>query len=339
MEPAVRQAKLDAVTELVKLAIKSAETGNWEAASLHLDEAANSYQPIPADDPALGGKRDARYLGVGASIAEGKGQLALRGGQVEEGVLHLEAAVKLRLEEEAAGGSPPPLSLSIGLVNLTGACHRLGRFDDALRYNGLAIERLKPLDIPPARIFLAAAIEGRGNLLSQLNRHAEAMPALYESGALAAQLAAAGLQGAPQLLTEVLVAHARAAAKAGDLLEAMRLSQGAADVAWDRFEKNPQGDREAISHFVAAQMNLLGFAEACGRYAQGEDALFKVLRIVGPDPRVLARGKAFYDGLKKLDDAKLEAGNLPRDEVEESYAQLQRFAAAAAQAAQRPASA
>jgi|GEM_PF-1556383 len=337
MEPAVREAKLDAVTELVKLAIKSAETGNWEAASQHLDEAAVSYQPVPADKLALAGKRDARYIGIGASIAEGKGQIALRAGQVEEGIVHLEAAVKLRLEEEAAGGSPPPLSLSIGLVNLTGACHRVGRMDDALRFNAMAIERLKPIDMAPARIFLAAAIEGRGNLLSQLNRHQEAMQALYESGALAAQLAAAGLQGAPQLLTEIFVAHARAAARAGDPVEAIRLSQGAADVAWERFERNPQADREAISHFVAAQMNLLGFAEMCGRFSQGEDALFKVLRIVGPDPRVLARGKAFYEGLRKLDDAKLEAGNLPRDEVDESYAQLQRFAAA--QPANRTASA
>jgi len=329
MEPAVREAKLDAVTELVKLAIKSAESGNWDAALQNLDEAASAYQPIPPDNAALpAGKKDPRYLGVGAAIAEGKGQLALRGGQVEEGVFHLEAGVKLRLDEEVAGGSPPPLSLSIGLVNLTGACHRLGRFDDALRYNGMAIERLRPIDMPPARIFLAAAIEGRGNLLSQLNRHPEAMAALYESGALAAQLAATGIPGGPQLLTEIFVAHSRAAAKAGDPVEAIRLSQSAADVAWDRFEKNPQGDREAISHFVAAQMNLLGFAEMCGRYAQGEDALFKVLRLVGPDPRVLARGKAYYEALKKLDDDKLEAGNLPRDEVEESYAQVLRFAAA-----------
>lgn len=50
-------------------------------------------------------------------------------------------------------------------------------------------------------------------------------------------------------------------------------------------------------------MNLVGFAEQCGRYAQGEDALFKVLRLAGPDPRVVARGKAFYEALKKLDDA------------------------------------
>jgi tetratricopeptide (TPR) repeat protein len=322
MEPIARDAKLEAVTELVKLAVKAAESGQWEASEQHLEEAAAAYQTVPAG--AAG--KDARYLGVGAAIAEGKGQLALRAGQLEEGVFHIEAAVKLRLEEEAAGGAPPPLSLPISLVNLTGACHRLGKLDDALRYNAMALERLGPMELPPARIFLAAAIEARANLYSQLARHAEALEAFNQASALAAQLAAAKLPGAPQLLTEIAVAHARAAARASDPLEAMRLSQFAADVAWERFERNAQGDRDALSHFVAAQMNLVSYAELAGRYAQGEDALFKVLRLVGPDPRVVARGKAFYEALQKLDDAQLDAGNLPRDEVEESLGQLLRIA-------------
>lgn len=327
MEPAIREAKLDAVSELVRLAIRSAETGHWDGASQHLDEASAAYQAIP---PAAAAK-EARYLAVGAAIAEGKGQLALRAAHVEEGVYHLEQAVALRAAEEEAGGSPQPLPLSVSLINLTGACHRLGRFDDALRYNQLALERLRPLDQPPARIFLAAAIEARGNLLSLMDRHADALAALAESGALAAELAAQGLPGAPQLLTEILVAHARAAAKAGDPLDALRLSQAAADAAWERFEKDPQADKDALSHFVAAQMNLVTFAEQAGRFAQGEDALFKVLRLAGPDPRVIARGMAFYDKLLTLGDEHLEAGNLPRDEVEESRAQLLELAAAVRQ--------
>ncbi len=324
MEPAARQAALEAVTELVKLAIKSAEGGNWPGAAGHLDAAAAAYAPIPAE---LDGKKDPRHIGVGAAIAEGKGQVALRSGKVEEGLAHLESGVNMRLEEEASGGQPPPLSLAVGLVNLTGACHRLGRIDDAIKYNAMAIDRLRPLDVPPARLFLAAAIEARGNILSQLNRHPEALQALAESGALAAQLANMGVQGAPQLLTEIFVASSRAAFKAGNPVEAMRMSQNAADVAWERYERNPQGDREAIAHFVAAQMNLVGFAEVAGKFDKAEDALFKALRIAGPDPRIVARGKQFYEALQKLDDDKLEAGKLPRDEVEESMATLMKLAA------------
>ena len=69
-------------------------------------------------------------------------------------------------------------------------------------------------------------------------------------------------------------------------------------------------------------MQLMGITEELGQFGQAEDALFKVLRLVGPDPRVMARGKAFYESLMKLDDSRLESGNLPRDEVQESYLQL-----------------
>ena len=43
--------------------------------------------------------------------------------------------------------------------------------------------------------------------------------------------------------------------------------------------------------------------------------------------RIVARGKQFYEALQKLDDDKLEAGKLPRDEVEESMATLMKLAA------------
>lgn len=332
MDADTRNGLLDGVTELVKLAIRAAESGHWDSALQQLDEAGAAYDKIPpVAEGAVG--REPRYLGLGAAIAEGKGQIGLRAGKVEAGMVSLEAALALRLAEEDAGGTPPPMAIPVSLVNLTGAAHSLGKMDDALRYNTKAIERLRPLDAPPSRIFLAAALEARGNLLSQRNDHAGADAALTESAAIARALAAEQTPSAAQLLTEVLVAHARAAGKAGDAGAAIRLCGEAAEVSWERFEANPQGDREAISHFVAAQMNLLGFAEQAGRFGEAEDALFKVLRLVGPDVRVIGRGKAFYEALLAMDDAKLEAGNLPREEVIESYQQLAQIAKAAAERA------
>lgn len=145
MDAAQRNSRLESVTELVKLAIKSAEGGQWDAAIQHLDEAGSAFWTIPPEHPDTN-KRDARWCAVGAAIEEGKGQLALRAGQIPEGAFHLDAGVKLRLEEEAAGGTPPPMALLVGLVNLTGAYHRLGRFEEALKANALALERLQPID-------------------------------------------------------------------------------------------------------------------------------------------------------------------------------------------------
>lgn len=336
MDAETRKVMLDTVTELVKQAIRAAEAGHWDSALQQLDEAGVAFEAIPPVAEGASGK-DPRYLGLGAAIAEGKGQIGLRSGKVEAGMVSLQAALELRLAEEAAGGAPPPMAIPVSLVNLTGAAHSLGRVDEALAFNTRAIERLRPLDAAPSRIFLAAALEARGNLLSQRADHANAMAALVESAAIAKALAAVKTPSAAQLLTEILVAHARAAGRAGEVGEAIRLCGEAAEVSWDRFEANPQGDREAISHFVAAQMNLLGFAEQAGRFGEAEDALFKVLRLVGPDVRVIGRGKTFYETLLAMDDARLEAGNLPREEVIESYQQLAQIAKAAAERARPPA--
>jgi tetratricopeptide (TPR) repeat protein len=315
MEGAEREAKLGEVTALLQRAIKGAETGDWANTSELLKQAESAFREVPED-------RDPKRLGLAAAIEEGHGQVALRNNKAEDAIPRLEAALRLRAEEQAAGGTPPPLSVPVGLVNLTGALHRLGRVEDALNANLEARRHLEKLPLPPARFFLATSYEAGANLLSQLGRHSESMETFEKGLALARELTAQKLPGALQVRTELLVAAARAAGRAGMNEQALGFCAEAADVAWDRFEQNPKGDRDAMSHFVAAQMNLLGFAEACGRYAAGEDALFKVLRLIGPEPRVLERGLRYYEALKQLDDDKLSAGNLPRDEVEESHAQL-----------------
>jgi tetratricopeptide (TPR) repeat protein len=319
MEAAEREAILGTVTAVLQRAIKSAETGDWASAQTLLDAAHVDLATVPED-------REPRRLGLAAALSEGKGQVALRNGKADEAIPHLELALKLRRDEQDAGGTPPPLSVPVGFVNLTGAYHRLGRVEDALRANLEARAHLEKLDLPPARFFLATSYEAGANLLSQLGRHTESMATFEQGLTLARAMSAQKLPGALQVRTELLVAAARAAGRAGLNEQALGFCAEAADVAWDRFEMNPKGDRDAMSHFVAAQMNLLGFAEACGRYAAGEDALFKVLRLIGPEPRVLERGLRYYESLKTLDDDKLAAGNLPRDEVDESHAQLVKIA-------------
>ncbi len=321
MDAKERETRLNGVTGMLQQAIRAAEKGDWATAKTHIDEAETTFLALPEE-------RDPKWLGLAAALAEGRGQLALRGGKTEEALPHLEDGIRLRKEEATAGGTPPPLSIAVALVNLTGAYHRLGQADKALEYNRQARETLATIDLPHARIFFTAATEARANLLSQLNRHEESAAAFAEAMTLAEQLAAQQLPGVATLRTEILVAAARGAARAGQFDLAVEHCAKAADVSWERFEANPQTDREAMSHFVAAQMNLVGFAEVAGRYAAAEDALFKVVRLIGPDPRVIERGLRFYETLKTLDDAKLEAGNLPRDEVEESHQQLLQIAAA-----------
>lgn len=69
---------------------------------------------------------------------------------------------------------------------------------------------------------------------------------------------------------------------------------------------------------------LLHYYEQHGAFARAEDVLFELLG-ARPDDAVLAEvGMAFYERLLELDDARLLAGNLPRDEVQAGLAELRR---------------
>ncbi len=59
-----------------------------------------------------------------------------------------------------------------------------------------------------------------------------------------------------------------------------------------------------------------------GDFAAAEDRLFDLLE-QAPQDELLERGLEFYQHLLTLSDGELEAGNLPRGEVEESLASLQ----------------
>ena len=85
---------------------------------------------------------------------------------------------------------------------------------------------------------------------------------------------------------------------------------------------------QVLPVYVTSQINLISFFEAVGSFALAENALFKALDVVGEHPQILERGVAFYEELKKLTDDKLEEGDLPRDEVNDSYEEvLKRFEA------------
>jgi Family of unknown function (DUF6483) len=81
-------------------------------------------------------------------------------------------------------------------------------------------------------------------------------------------------------------------------------------------------------HKLAEPMagKLFVYYETAGRYSKAEDLLFETLEASG-DGAWVERGRKFYERLAAKSDAELAAGNLPREELEESRAELGRFEA------------
>ncbi|MFU8802906.1 MAG: DUF6483 family protein [Bradymonadaceae bacterium] len=78
-----------------------------------------------------------------------------------------------------------------------------------------------------------------------------------------------------------------------------------------------------LSVYVVSEINLISYYEKMAQFANAEDCLWKALETAGNDPQIMRRGLGFYETCRKQADPRLEAGNLPREEVEEGYKELQ----------------
>jgi len=72
------------------------------------------------------------------------------------------------------------------------------------------------------------------------------------------------------------------------------------------------------------RLDLARVLESLGRYADAEDVLFEAIDDLPADTGLVDAGIAFYQRLLALEDADLETGGLPRDEVKSSLAELLR---------------
>lgn len=105
-------------------------------------------------------------------------------------------------------------------------------------------------------------------------------------------------------------------------LEALVVFRHAALAATEERVERLVVDLEAFELPPETLIRLFRYRASRGRFAAAEDALFELLERDLDDDGPRAEGRAFYERLLTLDDATLEAGRLPRGEVEESLAAL-----------------
>ena len=65
--------------------------------------------------------------------------------------------------------------------------------------------------------------------------------------------------------------------------------------------------------------------ERIGAYARAEDILFILLEEQPDNPALISEAKLFYERLPRQSDTALEEGNLPREEVKEGFAEIQKL--------------
>ncbi len=80
---------------------------------------------------------------------------------------------------------------------------------------------------------------------------------------------------------------------------------------------------QALQVYVISELNLISYQEKLGNFADAEDSLWKALDVAGKDPRIVLRGLAFYETCRKQADPRLEAGNLPREEVDAGLKEIE----------------
>ena len=74
-----------------------------------------------------------------------------------------------------------------------------------------------------------------------------------------------------------------------------------------------------------SKLMLFEYYELTKNYAKAEDVLFNLIKTNTESDDILAKGKAFYERLINKDQAELEEGNLPIDEVLEGLANLKEY--------------
>jgi len=318
-----RSERLKTAQQLVELASRQTQQGDLGGARRRLDEAGVLLG-------SMGGSPDADQLALTAAVHEGKGQLALNAGHLDEAYFELSEALQV-LEREGEGrGKVRELSLAVAHMNLSSVCSRLGRVTEALDESDKALAAIDRFGYSSeASVLRLAALQGRAMLHAAAGTHEAAWACFEEALVYGSELVVQGVTMAQELLTQVRLTLAELRADQGDHGIAQEVATEAAEEAWDRVE---EGDERALPQYLNAQFKLVGICHACGDFARAEDALFRVLKLIGPQPEVLSRGRVFYQELLTLDDATLEAGNLPRDEVEESLADIERMIDEASQA-------
>lgn len=290
--------------------------GEGDDAMKLLDE---GLQLLDSSDPG-----DPRVLALKASLHEGLCVVYGQAGELAPATRHHDRVVALRGKLEDAGHGDQQTQLGITHMNLAHAHAADKDLDKAEGLARRAIARLEAADEVMATFFLVGAQQLLGTLLKAKDAPGPALDALLRAVEVARKLPEDAPEHIGGALVQALVNTSLAYFERGMHPQAVAHGEEAAQRAQALVERSSTPG--PLELYLSAQMNLITFHQAAGSFSKGEDALFRVLDVVPGQPEVIARGVAFFEALLELSDETLEAGDLPRDEIEDSLSELRAMA-------------
>ena len=205
-------------------------------------------------------------------------------------------------------------------LNLGGIYAAVGRNDDAEAQNRSALELIKDRDDESAQLMRIGARQNLGTLLLSQGRKEDGVAAFEAMNADVDKLAESGGPDVQFSLVQMLLNSAVARLRVDLADSAVGTGEKAAEIASALYEKTHAD--AVLQQVVNCHMNLVGIYEQARVFDKAENSLFHVLEIVPGHPEVVKRGQEFYKAILALGDDVLEAGGLPRDEAEESLAEV-----------------
>lgn len=308
--------QLKTVGELVSMGSNALRQGQNAQGSQALEEAEKILDMAEIETDEL--------LKTRARVFNELGVVHQRRGQLEESRKYHGMAADI-CDELIEKGNDFAANSAATHLNLSSIHLALGEQDEARRCGEKALKLLEGLDEEaegeregPDPLELGA----RQNLAVIYARQEEwekANEAMEQAYQLAEELAEAGranfqtqiAQGCQQLSVILFDAER--------FDEALRWGRAAEELSEAAYEAMGQ---RVLPVYIISQINLISYHEKLGQFADAEDCLWKALDVAGEDPRILQRGVLFYETCRKQADARLEQGNLPRDEVKEGYDEI-----------------
>jgi hypothetical protein len=197
---------------------------------------------------------------------------------------------------------------------MTGLLARERMLQLGLEKSSEAVMLLRDVTGPAAegsKVLLLGALQNRAALLIESKQHADAERNLAEALEVGASAIASGMgEIIPQMIetTGRVSQLRRMLNRTAESLPLVERAARWAQMAWEAGA--PQGPRL----YVATQFQLVDVNFGMERFAQAEDHLWKAVD-TAKDLQSVVMATGFYFALMRLDDATLEAGNLPREEV------------------------